>query len=479
MPDLFSALHSTASTLNAYTSALQVIQNNVSNASTPGYAKQQQTLYSLPFDLSSGLVGGVRAGEVQSSRNDYADQAVRRQNTLLGQSQQDVNSLTSLQTYFDISGTTGIPSALNNLFDAFSGWAQSPDDAVERQTVIERAQDVATAFQQSAQNLGGAASDAEHQIGETVSTVNQLTANLRDYNLQILAGQQNDPGLDAQIHSTLEDLSQYVSFTTVAQHDGSISVLMNGQTPLVVGDRQYQISAVQIQPADPAYPQGRPPVELLASDGTDITASTTGGQLGSLLTFHNQTIASYLGDANQQGDLNALAQQFADRVNQLLEAGNSSDGPPAVAGVPLFSYDTTNPNNVAGTLSVASGMTGDQLAAIDPGPPYVANGTALALSALEKPQSAADEIGGESYTQYYGALAARVGNLLSNANNQLAVQQSAVAQAKSLQQQLSGVSLDEEATLMIQYQRGYEANARMLSVLDQLTQDTINILGQT
>jgi len=38
------------------------------------------------------------------------------------------------------------------------------------------------------------------------------------------------------------------------------------------------------------------------------------------------------------------------------------------------------------------------------------------------------------------------------------------------------VSLDEEATLLIQFQRAYEANSRMITVLDQITQDAINIL---
>jgi flagellar hook-associated protein 1 FlgK len=56
-------------------------------------------------------------------------------------------------------------------------------------------------------------------------------------------------------------------------------------------------------------------------------------------------------------------------------------------------------------------------------------------------------------------------------------QQSTVAQAKDLRQQMSGVSLDEEATVLIQFQRAYEANAKLITVLDQLMQDTINILG--
>ena len=475
MGDLFSSMLTTSGALQAYGRVLQVVQNNVANSSTPGYAKQEQVLEAMPFDTTGGLSGGVQAGAIQSARSDYADQAVRRETTLLGQAQQDVNSLSSLQTYFDISGDTGIPKALNDLFSSFSDWAQTPDDAVARETVLQHAADVATAFQQSVANVAGAAQDTETQITKTVADINELAGNLRDYNVEVLSGRKGDAGLDAQIHSTLEELSQYGDITVLPQNDGAMTVLLNGQTPLVVADHQYQISAAPVVPDNPppTNPGGRAAMHIFASDGTDITSATTGGQLGSLLDFHNRILASYLGDAYQEGDLNQLAQQFADRVNQLLTAGDISDGSP---GVPLFSYDTTNPSNVAASLSVATGMTADQLAAIDPGPPYAANGTALALSNLEKPQSAADEIDGQSYSEFYGSLASRVGDNLSQASNQLQVQQSAVAQAKNLQQQMSGVSLDEEASLMLQFQRSYEANARLLTVIDQLTEDTINIL---
>ena len=73
-------------------------------------------------------------------------------------------------------------------------------------------------------------------------------------------------------------------------------------------------------------------------------------------------------------------------------------------------------------------------------------------------------------------MTARIGSALNDARDQLQTQQSTVAQAKDLRQQISGVSLNEEASVLIQFQRAYEANARLITVLDQLTQDTINIL---
>jgi flagellar hook-associated protein 1 FlgK len=169
-----------------------------------------------------------------------------------------------------------------------------------------------------------------------------------------------------------------------------------------------------------------------------------------------------------------MAEQFAKRVNTLLGSGTLADG--VTPGPPLFTYDSNNGTNVAKTLAVSSTITAAQLAASLPGPPVQSNGVPLALSQLADPQDSADQIQGESVTTFYGDMASRVGNALTDATNQQQVQQAAVAQAQNLRQQQSGVDLNEEAMKVIEFQRAYEATARMVAVLNQLTLDTIQML---
>lgn len=476
MGGLLASLVTSAHALSAYNRVLDVTQNNVANASTPGYAKQVQELEAMPFDPYLGTLGGVTTGAVVSSRNQFCEQAVRQQTTLLGAAQQNVNSLTSLQAQFDISDNAGLPCALNNFFQAASAWGQSPNDTVARQTVIARAADVAQAFQQSASGLNSVAQDTESQLQQTVDQINSLVGQLQGFNKQILSGSKNDSALDAEVNSTLEQLSQYGDITSLTQADGSVTVLLNGQTPLLVADRQYQISYKLEAQDTPTYPAARPDAHITAFDGSDITAQTTGGQLGALLNIHNQVLPAYLGNGSQPGGLNQMAQQFADRVNQLLTNGTLSDGPPPVQGVPLFTYDANNPTNVAQTLAVDPTVTPAQLAATDPGPPYVSNGVPLELSGMASPQSAADEINGVSFNEYYGSMASQVGSQLNDAQNTLEVQQSTVAQAQALRQQTSGVDLNEEAATLVQFQKAYEANSRVITILDEISQYTIDML---
>ena len=234
---------SAAGALDAYSSVLDVVQNNVANSSTPGYAAQSEQLNSLPFDPAIGFNGGVRAGKVVSSRNQYAEQAVQQQSTVLGQAQQDVSSLTGLQSLFDVTGSSGIATAFNNLFQAFSAWGQTPSSTVARQNVIEQAANVAGAFNQTATGLQQVAKNTIEQLQQTVGDINQIAGQIAQYNQTIMNGDRNDAGLDAQINSGLEQLSQYVPISALQQADGTYTVLLNGQSTLVAQNRVYAIAS--------------------------------------------------------------------------------------------------------------------------------------------------------------------------------------------------------------------------------------------
>jgi len=202
MGSIQSALMNAANSLDAFSQVMDVTENNVTNASTPGYAEQTQTLDPLSFDAAEGAMGGVRAGQVSSARSQYAEQTVRRAQTSLGQSTQDVTSLQGVQSVFDISDASGLAGDLNTLFSNFSAWAQTPTSATASQAVITSAGDVVQDFQQTYQALTNVQADTGTQLQTTVADINQLTAQLAALDSQAAHASGPDAGLDAQIHST-------------------------------------------------------------------------------------------------------------------------------------------------------------------------------------------------------------------------------------------------------------------------------------
>jgi flagellar hook-associated protein 1 FlgK len=114
----------------------------------------------------------------------------------------------------------------------------------------------------------------------------------------------------------------------------------------------------------------------------------------------------------------------------------------------------------------------DQVAASSDGTPG-GNGNATAMANLEN----APIVSGQTAGSYYSNLIDQVGNSVSNATAEQEAVNLALQQLSNQQTALSGVSLDEEAANLVLYQRAYEAAARVISVVDELTSTTINMVN--
>lgn len=453
MGNLLTSLLSTASALNVYEKALEVIQNNTTNATTPGYARQILLLEARRFQLDEGAPGGVAAGSLQSTRDQYAERNVQVQQQLLGASDAFVSQLSQLEPIFDLQSDTGVSGSLNHLFAAFSQLTVSPNDAVARQSVINAANAVARAFNTSANSLKAASIAADNEIRNSVSNINAIVADIQKINVAMRsnADAAADPGLDARLHVDLENLAQYADFTTIRQADGTVSIFLGGQKPLLIGASQFEIQA------DFSDPQ----TKILDVNGNDITSVIQQGKLAALLTVKNVDVPGYLSQLNQ------LAQSVADEINTQLAAGVDQTGNP---GAPLFSYSATG--SEARTLTVTS-ITASQIAAGNAANPG-GNDNAIALSQLQNQTIAA--LGNFTFTQFYGNLSSVAGRDLANAKDSQSTQQQLLAQARSLRADASAVSLDEEAAKLMAYQKVYDATGRLISVINDMTQTLLGII---
>ena len=470
MGSLFSALNSASSALDAFQRAVDVTQNNVANANSPGYAAQVPTFQAESFQSTNGLSGGV-VEQTQDTRNQFADTAVQQQLSQQGLYQQLQSSLTPLQNVFDVSSSSAIPSAFNQLFQSFSQWSTQPSNANYQSAVISAAQQTATAFQQAAAQLSSIRGETVQDLQSTVAQINQDAAQIQTYNSSVTRQSTPDPGAQAQLESTLENRSGLANVQVLSGVGGMVTVLLGGQTPLVIGT---QVNALQVQNDATNALNGPPNQSIVDSNGNDVTGQVTSGSLAGLLTAVNDVIPSLAGGGTQVGGLNTLAQGLADTVNNLLAQGSTTATPPYQTGLPLFTYTAGAPAGVAASISVNPALTPSQLAATNPGPPPVSNGIALQLSQLDSGTSG--PINGLGPTQYFSTLVSQVGNAVNNASTSATAQTQLVAQAKSLQQQLSGVNLDEEAVRLVQLQSSYQAASKVVTVIDELTQSLMSMV---
>jgi flagellar hook-associated protein 1 FlgK len=298
-----------------------------------------------------------------------------------------------------------------------------------------------------------------------VGQINSLTSQIASINGEIQKGGSQDAGVQTQLYNSLEQLSNLAPISVLTASDGTATVLLGGQSALVSGSQSNALQVTYPTSTTAAIPGGTPDAAITSATGQDVTSLANQGQLGGLLAFRNQTLPSVIGDNQQEGSLNQLAKGVADVVNSLLASGTTSSG---AAGGPLFRYSST-PNSEASTLAVSSTITASTLAA---GTTADANGTATQLAGL----ATSAQISGQSFTDFYSNVASEIGQNQSTAAANEETQGQLLSQAENSRAQVSGVSLNQQAALLMQYQQSYQAAAQVISTINQITQSLLTTM---
>jgi flagellar hook-associated protein 1 FlgK len=452
MGNLFVSLLNSSNALRLFQRGLGVVENNVSNVQTAGYAKQRMELQADRFQPEVGLPGGVSLSAVVDSRDEFAERNVRRQLEGQAYSAQQEAGLSALEPVLSIQDKAGVGGAMNRLMQSFSALGVAPNDTAARQVALDRAGELALSVRRTADSLAAAQHESDRDLRTSLGELQAVGERLRELNAQFRSDfrAQKDAGLNAQLHTALEQLSELTDASVLREDDGSVTVYLGGQTLFLLGENLYPVQAEFTNEE----------VRLTDAEGADITGRFQGGKIGALLDLRNEAVPGF------QRDLDRLAAGIADAVNGTLAGGVDMNGqPPAMD---LFAYDANL--GAARTLSV-NALAPAELALAEATAPG-GNANALALAGLDESPA----VDGFTFSEYYGNLAARLGRALASSREELQTQQSLVSQARAWREEVSGVNLDEEAVMLMQYQRAFEAATKMVMTLNDMTQELMGLI---
>ncbi|MDM7916195.1 MAG: flagellar basal body rod C-terminal domain-containing protein, partial [Candidatus Eisenbacteria bacterium] len=80
------------------------------------------------------------------------------------------------------------------------------------------------------------------------------------------------------------------------------------------------------------------------------------------------------------------------------------------------------------------------------------------------------------YKRQYVDFAAAVGTDASNASQDQSIHDTLLANAETMRSSVSGVSIDEEMTLLIGQQQAYTAAARLITAADEMMQELLRVV---
>lgn len=436
--------------------ALDVTSNNIANQNTPGYSRQRVNLSeSATLQFGSVQLGtGSKIDNIQSIRDQVLDFRLNAETQTQSALDSYLGPLQQVQASFNEAAGTGLQSSISGFFNSFSQLSTDPGSVALRQSVLTAGQNLAGAFNSAATNLTTLRASTDQQIPTLAQQVNTLAQSVAQLNAQITQSQntgQNAGTLQDQRNQVIQKLSQLINVSQIQGSDGSIGLSTALGAALVVGGQQFNLQIA----TNPATGQNA----ILSSTGKDLTTSINGGSIGGLLRVRDQAIPSLL------SKLDTLASGIANAVNTQQAAGTDLNGAvgqnffTVPAGVPgtanSISVNLTDPAQIAASQN---GSTGD-------------NANALALAQLQNQNIT----GGETPLNFYSNTVAQLGTDIQQATTQSATQDVVVQQLQNQRASVSGVSLDEEAANLVQFQRAYQAAARIVNVIDTLTQTAINL----
>lgn len=456
---IFGPLSIGSNALLTHERALQVTGQNIANVNTRGYSRQRAVLNPIPG--ADGIGRGVRLVTVEQTVDPFLEARRLASASSLAAATTGRELLDRVQGLFPVQGP-GIGNALDDFFASANALATHPQDLAARTDFLGRAEALAGQLRGAAAGVITLQRETDGRIVQATREAGEILGTVAELNRAIVAaevGGNSANDLRDVRREALGQLAQAFDIQTLELDDGSVSVFAASGTPLVVGGN----AATLVSSATGATGlDGLPLTEIGIQDaggGIINLPGNLGGTIGALTTLRDQGLPA------TAADLDLLATTLRDAANavQTDPAGRDLDG---LVGTALFAGTGAADLTVAltdprGIAAARSANLGD-------------NGGALAMAALADTTFVA--LGGVTLGDFYGTVQAEAGNQARGADERATIEEN-VAQALAAQREaVSGVSLEEEFTDLIRFQRAFQAASQLIVTSNRMLDDLLNMV---
>ncbi|HEY6795731.1 MAG TPA: flagellar hook-associated protein FlgK [Kineosporiaceae bacterium] len=461
----FSTFNTASTGMSAAQRALDATSQNIVNVNTPGYSRQRVLTQSIGMpvaasihtSLNGSFIGGVSVVDVSRIHNAFleASRAAAGARQAAITSQTDI--LTSAQQLLSEPGDTGLQSTLDSFYSSWHDLANKPGDTAAGSVVIQRALAVADQLHSLSNGVSAQWTTARSNLVDLVSRINQSASDLAKLNESIAAGQQSGKPVNELLDTRDQLVRQLASLAgaSSAMDDlGRLSVNINGVT--IVTGNEWQ--AVTLSGADDITAAvSDPPTLSVGAFTVPVQSGSAAGLLASLRTDL----------PSLSGSIDGVADRLVTAVNTVYSTGYAPNGSTANTF-----FSGTDARNI--TVVPTSGTA----LAIAAQPGTLDGSIARQVGDLAVDSVAQGVLGSPGPSVGWRELTTSLGVQVQSLKTAQSVQDAVVAAAEDAVQADAGVNLDEEMTNMMQYQRAYQASARVITTADELLDTLINRTGK-
>ncbi len=304
--------------LRASQTALDVIGNNIANAATEGFHRQEVDLRPANEIYKGGMLigNGVEVVRIRRYVDHLLDEEIIRQQSTISQISRELEALQTIESTFAELATSALSSAMDSFFNAMHDLSSQPEDTSLQSMTIAGAEALTFQLRNMSANLSALDQRVYTEAVETVEEINLLADQIATMNREIhaLTVRGNSPNnLLDQRAGLITRLGELVGIK-VYNKDANVVDITVGDTSLVLGSHVTPLE-VSLVENDGVYDLG-----LSAAGAGNYTGNVNGGALGGLFNLRNNIIRGV--DAK----LDTLATAIITQVNQIHVQGVGKAG---------------------------------------------------------------------------------------------------------------------------------------------------------
>jgi len=446
-------------------SGAEVSGNNLANAANPAYARQRIKLNSsVTIPTEKGPQGsGAEVARLESIRDKVLDKSIISEKSIsqyldskqvyLRRAEANLGQTIDSRSIDSGGGAHGISEGMTELFNSFQSLSVSPTSTAERQIVVFNAQKIADKFNTIDRRLSDLRTGINAEVEDLVTSVNSklkavanIAVNLG--NIEIVEGSANE--VRDSLQSSLEELAEFVNISTATNDDGELNVFIDG----------VQMITDNIMTNSVDLHTDTNGMHTMAEQVAGNVMNLKSGYLKGLIDARDTSIVDL------QTKINTLATQLITEVNTLHRSGydlNGNTGQDLFTGtgaadVGVNTNIVSDPRQLQGSSSASESSNNDVIRSI----------AALSTTALAG-------LNGMTFSEHYGNTISRFGQEISLTTAQLDDQKAVQKMLEKQRESIMGVSVDEEVANLVVYQRAFQASAKLLTTMDNLMKDVLNL----
>jgi flagellar hook-associated protein 1 len=474
------------------------LSKNIANASNPDYARRVGMMtidgngaqkLSIERTYDNGLVKQVMRSTSEASAQDILQQKLEGMKSLLGGNDYETAPSTYMKT----------------LRDNLQAYATKPNESTLASTVVSSALDVSNSLNMISTEIQSMRGTIDRDISDTIDKLNGILSQFQDVNDAIKAGTALGKDINNELDMReryLKQISEIVGVRSFTRDNNDMALYTTDGTML------FDVDARKImfnpQPAYGAATEGNPVIV----DGVEMSAgengnSTANGKLQALLQMRDDIIPGYQSQLDetargliemfQQNDMTAGG---ADPLPGLFTWTGyaSGDSIPTTGTVApgLSALIKVNDNLVKGkggdptllrdggydvdNLGVASsvylGNVGDEAGYSD-----ILDGFVAGFETERQFDSASMLDTSTTIGEYATASVGWLEQLISESATAKDNKQAQLSRVTEALSNTTGVSLDEEMSLMLDLEQSYKASSKLVATVDEMIQALLAAVG--